>query len=306
MRVLITGSTGFIGHHVTKHVLKDNKITSVLLPSRNTTTLRSVLKSNKISRCWYTPGDLHDLGRIVKNYNPHYVLHLAANPSPRPGGVGNMIDDNIKLTKVLLDNVQKKCKFLYASSVVVYGNQSGQCDESTLLEPTSLYGATKAASEALISAYHHMGYIRGTNLRLCATVGKGLTHGIIFDFIKKLKAKSDELEMFGDCPGSSKPFIHVSDVVKAFHMAMYNCNTNLKTYNVCPNDYISVSGIADVVMSTLDIKKKKKWMGSTSVWKGDNKYIHCSNNRIRFAGWMSDYPTSREAICQAVKEENES
>lgn len=295
MKVLVTGGTGFIGSHLIKALKDQHQVYTISRKVHPPNLIDvKVLKGNLCNEMFM---------RYVMNYvNPDLIFHLAANPNVKLDDLRptSIIYDNVVSTQNICHYAPKNCRILYASSVVAYGDNSFKMDETLTCRPTSVYGATKLASEGIIHAYHSQGHIRGTSLRLCATVGAGLTHGIIYDFIRKLRSDSDYLEVIGDFPGSQKPFAHVDDVVSAF-LLMANEDVD-SVYNVVPDNMCTVNEVAHAVMDALDIQKEIKWLGSGANWAGDNKKLWCDNNRIKYRGWIPKFLDSREAIKQAVKD----
>jgi UDP-glucose 4-epimerase len=230
-----------------------------------------------------------------------------------------ILDDNIKATHNLLHWCKEGTHFLFASSIVVYGNSVSyaistqdyteehvkwQTDwvepvtEDATCNPTSLYGITKLASEHLIKAYSEYRGIKYKILRLCATVGPGLSHGILYDFIRKVKTE-ETLTMLGDCPGSCKPYLHVDDVVSAFTLLLNEKRDAV--LNICSRWSITVDEIADIVMEELGISKEKIWAGAGANWKGDNPHLAANPDRATHFGWDRELD-SVEAMRKAVRE----
>ena len=117
------------------------------------------------------------------------------------------------------------------------------------MTPVSYYGAAKLASEALISAYSHMNTMQNVLFRFPNVIGPRLTHGVVFDFIKKLRADPTVLEILGDGT-QEKPYMHVSDLVEGILFAMKELNREaVKIYNIGVDSATSVREIADRVCS---------------------------------------------------------
>ena len=159
---------------------------------------------------------------------------------------------------------------------------------------------TKRASESIIESYTSSGKIDGVSARLCATVGSGLTHGIIKDFIRKIKSDNPNLEALGSYPGSTKPFCHIDDVIEAL-ILLGTQDAKGKVFNVVPDDSITVEEVAEAAMSALEIQKPIKWLGEEANWKGDNRIIRASNTLLKSAGWNPKFPKSKDVIFDVVK-----
>lgn len=267
MSILITGANGFLGKN--------------LAYAAENFTDEHVIKVCRSGNGDVFDGDLSDphyVAALMKEFNPDQIWHLAAKSTIKPDedNPTKIIDDNIKTTLNLCTYAPEGCFIKFASSIVVYGDSYGKhAEEGSLCKPTSIYAITKLASEEIVRVYHNSGKIRGINLRMSAVIGPHLTHGIVRDFIRKLKSSSITLDVLGSEPGADKPFCHVSDVVAAFLKNDYP--ENLTTMNVCPDDSITVDVVARTVMQALDIKKPIRWLGKNSTWFGDNKALLASN-----------------------------
>ena len=307
MKILVTGVTGFIGRHLIRSLaeLGNNELITV-----SRTVPNNLTESHHHITCDMGDTNCDTFEKTCEHYKPEVIFHLASNAVPNLENKNpySMIQDNIISTHKVVESAPKGCRVVLISSVTVYGDwlfnnyktRGLKCKESYFTKPTSVYGMTKRASESLIEIYTAMGKINGCCLRLCATIGGGLTHGIIKDFIAKLQSPSPSLEALGKCPGSTKPFCHVDDAVSAMILMMNN-DTNSR-FNVCPDDELSVSEIAGIVMRACGIIKTVKWLGDKANWKGDNKIIRVYNHKIKQIGWKPKYPRSEDAIIAAVKE----
>ena len=172
--------------------------------------------------------------------------------------------------------------------------------EDSFPKPTSIYGISKRASESLLEVYTNWKKINGCALRLCATVGSGVTHGVLKDFIRKVKSEESHLNALGSFPGSTKPFCYIDDAVQAFMIALHS-KTNT-SYNVCPDDEITVEQVGLAVMDAMGVTKPIHFLGEDSNWKGDNRIIRVSNKKLKSIGWKPKYPKSFDAIRAATKD----
>lgn len=228
----------------------------------------------------------------LEEIKPDIIIHLAANPRGN-AGLEAMLD-NVQGTHNLVYYAPEGCHFIFASSIVVYGDY--HCYnflEDLQPKPTSLYALSKFNAENIINRYERIGKIKKTNLRFCALIGNGIRHGFIFDLINKIRNDSKELELIGNAPGAKKPFLHINDacdtILYAIEKKMYG------TYNVCPRDNISVEQVAYMTMDTLKIRKSIKWRPDL-VWSGDNNEIKANNNKLFSHGFEFKYKNSQQAI----------
>lgn len=311
MRILITGGrNGFLSNHLLTHFRKNTDF-SVYSCSRNGDVLPQKhafhpLLSGDFAdfKCDIT--DTQQVKCLMEVVKPDCVMHLAAIPTVKPNSEDpfEITRTNVEGTHKLLEYCPKGCIFILASSVVVYGNTRERVSdiERVELRPTSVYGVTKLASEALVQAYHAQGKVYGRILRLCATVGKGLTHGIVKDFMKKVDSVEAELEILGKSPGSIKPFSHIDDVISAFDIALNYYKTDCLVANVVPTDEISCERVADTVMCAMAKFKIIRFLGESSNWKGDNSLIQVYADKLPYLGWEPKYKRSEAAVEAAVRD----
>ena len=173
------------------------------------------------------------------------VFHLSANPDVRVGSSNTQIDfdNNILATHNLLNNIKRNnyCKnIIFTSTSAVYGDATTIPTPETYgpLLPISLYASSKLACESLISAYSHMFGFRSTILRFANVIGPTSNHGVIFDFIQKLKKDSSCLEILGD-GNQTKSYLYIDDCINAILLDYARLsNENVNIFNVGSDDKI--------------------------------------------------------------------
>ena len=158
---------------------------------------------------------------------------------------------------------------------------------------------TKRASESSLNYYTDTGQISGVSARMCATVGRGLTHGVVYDFMRKIK-NNPVLEALGGYPGSTKPYCYIDDVIDALTLLALKKDTE-KYYNIVPSDLINIEQVAKAVMNGMGVEKEIVWLGDEANWSGDNNLISTLNTKLKSIGWQNKY-NSKEAIVKAVQE----
>ena len=310
MAVLVTGANGFIGRHLIKKLYSYRQTVGEII-----TTSRRHFKSpysHKHYRCDLGFSDTTDaefscLQYMCKKHEPSYIFHLASKATVKMQGDDpfDIIQDNILSTQKICQWAPKGAKVILASSVITYGDWMFQQEsprpytEEDRTEPTSIYGITKRASEGIVNYHDSTDRISGVSARICATVGRGLTHGVVYDFIRKI-TNNPTLEALGSKPGSTKPYCYIEDLVNALVILAMSKKTRGE-YNIVPDDSISIEEVAKAVMEGLENHKEIEWLGEEANWKGDNKLISVSNQKMRDLGWKPKYK-SKEAIIQAVKD----
>jgi UDP-glucose 4-epimerase len=310
-RYFIVGGAGFIGSHFTDRLLADSAVRRVTLFD-NFSSGREwhYAHHQDDSRLAVRRGDVKDLAVLRDAMDGHdVVIHLASNPDIARAATEPDIDfrEGTFLTQNVVEamRITSAKRILYASGSGVYGDLGeleAKEDHGPLL-PISTYGASKLAGEALIASYCHMFGLSGCVFRFGNVVGPRQTHGVGFDFVRRLLKDASRLEILGDGT-QSKSYIHVSDVVDAVLLAHEKCPTNFGTYNVATGDYITVREIADLATEVVDLprgKTKFVFSGGNRGWKGDVPVVRLDTGRIKGLGWRCRRQT-REALRASMVE----
>ena len=294
MATLVTGGNGFIGRHLIGEIYKHKEVFGPIV-----NVSRRSFSSPFISASYpcdiglpyeYEP-EFECLRYVFKKHQPKFIFHLAGKATVKMDGSEpfDIIQDNILSTQKICQWAPKGAKVILASSVITYGDWMFQQEsprpytEEDRTEPTSIYGITKRASEGIVNYHDSTDRISGVSARICATVGRGLTHGVVYDFIRKI-TNNPTLEALGSKPGSTKPYCYIEDLVNALVILAMSKKTRGE-YNIVPDDSISIEEVAKAVMEGLENHKEIEWLGEEANWKGDNKLISVSNQKMRDLGW---------------------
>jgi UDP-glucose 4-epimerase len=193
-------------------------------------------------------------------------------------------------------------KLFFASTSAVYGDKrnitisEGEGD----LRPISYYGASKLASEAMIHSYSHMNGIDALILRIPNVVGPGMTHGVIFDFVNKLRRDPTKLEILGNGK-QRKHYIHISDLMSAISTLSYDISGGVKIFNLSAESSTTVDEIAAIVCDVMGLKNVRfEYTGGESGWKGDVPSFEFDISKIKRTGWKCRY-SSTEAVREAAR-----
>ena len=194
-------------------------------------------------------------------------------------------------------------KLAYTSSSTVYGDAgtTSFSEDYGPLVPVSLYGAAKVSSEAVISAFCSLFDMQAWVYRLANVIGARLTHGVIYDFIGKLKADPARLEILGDGK-QQKPYVHVSDCLNGILFGLEHSNEKFNVFNIGPSSSTSVTTIAKMVVKAMGLEQAKlEYTGGRQGWRGDVPQVRLDVSRISRLGWKPNY-TSDEAVERTIKE----
>lgn len=308
MKALVVGGAGFIGSHLCDALLAGNH--DVICAddfSLGTKENISHLEGNKkFSFYEVDASDREKLDRVFRKEKPECVFHLAANSDIQASAKNPDVEyrNTYTTTFQILScmRVYGVKKLFFASTSAVYGDKMNELlDENTAgLSPISYYGAAKLGSEALISAFSYMNEIDALVFRFPNVIGPRLTHGVIFDFIRKLQKDPTRLQILGDGK-QTKPYIYVSDLVSAILQFMGTDRHGVDLYNVGVEGATSVTEIADIICEEMQLKQVEyEYTGGEGGWKGDVPRFRYCVDKIRRAGWRAVY-TSDEAVREAVR-----
>jgi UDP-glucose 4-epimerase len=303
----LIGGAGFIGSHITEALLLEKKSVTVIdnFCSGTIGHLKNYLSNSSLRIMELNVENTNKLCDAVKG--SRVIIHLASNPDiakainePRIDFTQGTILTESVAEAARISNVQK---ILYASGSGVYGD-AGQTllNENSPLNPISTYGASKLASEALLSSYSYMFGIETVAFRFANVVGPKQTHGVAYDFIKRLLHDQTRLTVMGD-GFQEKAYIHVSDIVSAVLSFSDQQLAYYDVYNVSNRDYLSVNSIAEIVFSVLGLKKHLvdiQYTGGAKGWKADVPVVRLDPTKIEQTGWVAKL-TSAEAMLSAVR-----
>lgn len=306
-KILITGGAGFVGSHLAETLVAQGK-NVVVFDNLSKGSLEFLKKCTGKNFHFYK-GDLHndDLLDKVMAFRPDMAVHLAANPDISLGVKDPGLDyrQTIEATFRVLEKVRKYnvSNFMFFSGSGVYGDAGRKISESFgPLKPVSMYGGAKLAAEGMISAYASLFKIKSFIFRPANIVGSRMTHGVIFDFIRKLRKNCSVLEILGDGK-QNKSYIHIDDVLSAIKVGVEKGKENLNVFNVASNDSLIVNEIAFLVLKKMKIKNTHllHTAGKTG-WSGDVSFMRLNTGLLKGYGWFPKY-SSRQAVSLAIDTE---
>ncbi len=313
-RVFIIGGAGFIGSHFCDHLLTSAGAAAVTLYD-NFSSGRAWHHAHHAEdrRLRVVRGAVEDTAALAAAMDGHdVVIHLASNPDIARAAREPTIDfsQGTALTSSVVEAMRTTSakRILYASGSGVYGDLGTEeaAEDHGPLIPISTYGASKLAGEALIASYVSMFGLSGCVFRFGNVVGPRQTHGVGFDFVRRLLADADgdaaiTLRILGD-GNQSKSYVHVHDVVRAVLTAHRHAASAFATYNVATGDAITVREIAALAVACVDLAPERvtfAFGGGERGWKGDVPVVRLDTKRIRDLGWRCER-SSNEALRESM------
>jgi UDP-glucose 4-epimerase len=298
----ITGGAGFIGSHLVARLLAENNSRVTVYDNLVSGKMENIAPYLGNGSLKFIKADLLDYVALAKAMKDHDIVwHLGAN-TDIPGG-NKVTDLDLKNCTTATRNVLEAMrasgikKIIFSSTSCVYGDAPPVSLSETYgpLLPISLYGSGKLACEALISAYSHLFNIRALMFRFGNVVGARMGHGVIYDFIQKLRKNPRELEILGDGQ-QEKPFFLVEDCIDGMLHAFKHADAPYDVYNLGSENFTSVTRIAEIVSEVMGLKNVRfRYTGGKRGWPGDVPVVHLNVNKIKELGWRAGR-TSDEAV----------
>ena len=309
MNILVAGGAGFIGSHLCDALLSKNNTVIVadklIMGSKN---IEHLSQNTNFKFYEMELADQDNVDKLFKDNKIDIVYHMAANSDISKSANDTSIDfnDTLLTTRVLLESMRKNNvkNIFFASTSAVYGEMPDIVlnEETGGLKPVSYYGGAKLASEALISSYVSMCDMNAVIFRFPNVIGPRLTHGVVYDFVKKLRNNPKELEILGNGT-QCKPYIYVTDLVNAIVKLTEQFEPGVEIFNISVlSEGTSVTHIAEIVVDVLGLNDVEfKYTGGDRGWKGDVPRFKYDISKVLATGWKPEY-TSDEAVRNAVIE----
>lgn len=305
MRYFVTGGAGFIGSHLTDKLIQKGEVRVYdNLSSGKKEFIQHHLDNSKFS---FVCADLLDLDTLKKEIAGFdVVFHMAANPEARLGAIHTNLD--LKQETIVTYNVLEAMrtnnikKIIFASSGTIYGETPiiPLPENYGPVLPISLYGAGKVASECLITAFCHTFDMQGWIYRFANVVGDRGTHGVIYDFIHKLKKNPNKLEILGDGT-QEKPYLWVDDCVEGILFGFKHSNSQINLFNLGTSSSIDVNKIAKIVVGEMGLENVNfKYTGGDRGWRGDVPQVRFNTKKMNRLGWRARH-SSEEAVKMTIK-----
>lgn len=306
-RCFVTGCAGFIGSHLTEH----------LLAAGHTVTGFDNLSSGR--REWIAPlrdqprfrfveGDLRDPSALTTALAEQTtVFHFGANTDIPGGNLDPSLDfENCILATYNLLQAMRAAgvrEIIFASSSTVFGEPDVRpTPESVGPElPITQYGAGKLAGEGLISAFCSLYDMQGWMFRFGNVVGARMGHGVIYDFIQKLRRDPHELEILGD-GNQEKNYFLVEDCIEGIlHAYRHQREAACDVFHLGNESTTRVTRIAQIVAEEMGLHDVRfRFTGGRQGWPGDVPVVMYDVSKMKRLGWQAEH-SSDEAVRIAAR-----
>jgi UDP-glucose 4-epimerase len=304
--ILVTGGAGFIGNHLCEELLR-MQYKVVVFDNLSLGKEKNIERLKIFDNFIFIKGDIlnkEEFQKLFNNYNFDTIFHLAANSDIAISYQIPEIDFcNTFQTTFEVMNMAKKFNIkniVFASTSAIYGNTNKLITEDLgPLKPISHYGAAKLASEAFLSSFSSNYNINTWIVRFPNVVGEYATHGVIYDFINKLKKNPIEMEVLGDGK-QIKPYIYVKELVCALLFIWNNSHERLNIFNIGIKTRTTVKEIAEMVIRDMKLSTKIVFTGGNKGWIGDVPEFSYDTSKINKLGWTEKL-SSNEAVKKAIK-----
>lgn len=300
MHILVTGGAGFIGSYIVDRLISKGHKVIVLdnLSSGNPEFINKSAEFHEVDLAYQKD----KIGQLMEGVEQ--VWHIAADPEVKIENKEPEViyRNNVLATFNILEEMRKSQigEVVFTSTSTVYGEAKRiPTPEEYPTIPISLYGASKLACEALISSYCYTFDMRGWLYRFANVIGKRSNHGVIYDFIQKLRNNPGELEILGDGE-QNKSYIYISDCVDAMFSGL-RAEDNVNIFNIGSEDQVKVKRIAEIVSEEMELVPDFKFTGGDRGWKGDVPVMLLSIEKLKKLGWTPQF-SSESAVRKATRD----
>lgn len=289
-KFIVTGCAGFIGSNLVDRLLAQGNIVTGI-DNFSTGQRRFLEGASAHPNFRLVELDLLDLDALKKAFaGVDVVFHLAANADVRFGTEHPRkdLEQNTIATYNVLEAMRANGikKIAFSSTGSVYGEAPviPTPEDGPFPIQTSLYGASKAAGEGLISAYCEGFGFQCWIFRFVSILGERYTHGHVFDFYQKLKVDPSRLPVLGNGK-QRKSYLYVQDCIDAMLLAIDKAIDKVNIFNLGVDGYCEVNDSIGWICEELGLKPKLEYSGGDRGWIGDNPFIFLDTKKIQSLGW---------------------
>jgi UDP-glucose 4-epimerase len=300
LRYLVTGAAGFIGSHLTDALLARGHVV-VGLDNLSTGQERFLSQARRSDDFTFVRGDVLNAPALKRAMEgADVVCHLAANADVRGGLAAPRLDihQNTLATHEVLEAMREMGvrRLVFASSSAALGEPElfPTPENCAIPAQTSLYGASKMAGEALISAYCEGYQFEGYVFRFVSVLGPRYPHGHVFDFVKQLLADGSMLRILGDGT-QQKSYLHVEDCVRAvLHIGedvrpANRPDRRYEVYHLGVPAFCQVRESARWICDEMGLDPRIEFGTGTRGWIGDSPFVFLDVRKATGTGWSPQH-----------------
>ena len=288
---LVTGCAGFIGSHMVDRLLSSG-YRVIGLDNFSTGQYKFLINALKTPNFKLVEIDLFEARNLSSLFSEvDVVFHFAANADVRFGTEHPRkdLEQNTIVTYNVLEAMRSQNveKIIFSSTGSVYGESSLTPTPENAPFPiqTSLYGASKLASEAVIAAYSEGFGFQSYIFRFVSILGERYTHGHVFDFYKKIKLDPLNLDVLGNGK-QRKSYLYVQDCIDGIFLALEKCHEKVNIFNLGVDGFCEINNSVKWICEELGVKPKIHYSGGDRGWIGDNPFIYLDTRKIQALGWQ--------------------
>ena len=245
--VLVTGAAGLVGHAVRMMIEKaDRRVVAI-------DRMGAKGDGRDVTECDVT--DIHGLHNIARRNDISGIIHCGAfsGPMVAADSPAQMVQVNIVGTANILElaRMSEGTRVVFCSSTSAYGpTPPGPVPEDVALKPSTVYGASKAASEHLVHSYAQQHHVDGVSLRLSWIYGPRRTTSCTIRTMitDALEGRPTRLPFGRDFP---RQYIHIDDAAHALVTALDKPGLPRSTYTVTGDTWMTLGEIAGVVRKVM-------------------------------------------------------
>jgi UDP-glucose 4-epimerase len=305
-KIFVTGAAGFIGSNLVDKLLSQG-LSVVGWDNLVTGQLEFLEEAKKQTQFRFVQGDNLDLPTLTKAMaGCDTVFHFAANADIRFGlqHPDKDLQQNTIATFHILEAMRANQikRIIFSSTGAIYGEPTifPTPEDKFFPTQTSLYGASKLASEGLIEAYCEGYQFEGYIFRFVSVLGERYTHGHVFDFYKQLLEHPDYLIVQGDGT-QRKSYLYIQDCLAAMLHALSQKTATqsphrVQIYNLGTNESCEVKQSIQWICQHLNLQPRLEFTGGKRGWIGDNPFVLLDIEKIMSIGWQPQLTIQQSII----------
>jgi len=306
MKCFVTGAAGFVGSNLLDRLLASgHEVTGF---DNLSTGFEAFLANAFASASFHlVRGDLLADGPLLNSAMAgcDIVFHLAANADVRFGAdhPRRDLEQNCIATHNVLEAMRQNNikRIAFASTGSVYGESAvvPTPEDAPFPVQTSLYAASKLASEAMITAYCETFGFQCWIFRFVSILGERYSHGHVIDFYRQLIENPGRLRVLGNGK-QRKSYLYVQDCISAIEVAIEKAFGRVNIFNLGVSGCCELDDSIAWICEELAVKPEIEYTGGDRGWPGDNPLIHLDTAKIELLGWQPQL-TIRDSVVRTLR-----